>query len=261
MKTVAALTLALIVTGGAAILVIDAPVSAWNGWAADPSPRGRPSEVARVAPCPRGATRALIGGRTRCLRVGQTCNPRFNRSYRRYGFLCTSRASNEPTRLYRIAQPRVAPITCPGIGPTPTSRPPGLQGTWVGESPFWLGPYLERDPNVSVWRYMQDIGLKGNDGWSVKFLWLLARTVKGPTRISITDLGSGRPLSITIGGSYVERSTTPLLDPARPSHPDEPDKPDTHEWGSYVVFPRAGCFRLDARWPEGSWRLVFSFGR
>jgi hypothetical protein len=80
-------------------------------------------------------------------------------------------------------------------------------------------------------------------------------------RVAITDLTSGRPLSITIGGTYTERSTAPLLDPARPNHPDVPDKPDTHEWGSYVVFPLAGCYQLDARWPEGFWSLVFSFGR
>jgi len=131
----------------------------------------------------------------------------------------------------------------------------------VGESPFWLGLYLKRDANVSAWRYAADIGLKGKDGWAVKFLWLLARTVSAPTRVSIVDLASGRPLLITIVGSYVERSTAPLLDPTKPGHPDVPDKPDTHEWGSYVVFPRAGCYRLEAQLPGGAWHLIFSFGR
>jgi hypothetical protein len=198
------------------------------------------------------------------LRVGQRCNPRFNTtkpSYKRYGFFCASRASNEPMTLFRIAKPGLAPTTCPGMGPTPTSTPPGLEGAWVGASPFWLGPYLERDPSMSVWRYAADMGLKGRDGWAVKFVWLLAWTMTARARVSITNLESSRLVSITIGGSYTERSTAPLLDPMRPSHPDVPDKPYTHEWGSYVVFPRAGCYRLDAQWPGGSRQLVFAFGR
>ena len=92
------------------------------------------------------------------------------------------------------------------------------------------------------------------------FGWSLERSPVRCVSRSPT-LRVGRPLSITIGGSYTDWSTAPLLDPTRPSHPDEPDKPDTHEWGSYVVFPRAGCYRLDAQWPQGSWSLVFSFGR
>jgi hypothetical protein len=131
----------------------------------------------------------------------------------------------------------------------------------VGATPFWLDPYLKRDPDVSVWRYTTRPGLKGNDGWAVKFIWLAAKTITGPARVSITGVASGRPLSITIVGTYIDRSTAPLLDPNRPSHPDVAERPDTHEWGSYVVFPRAGCYALDARWPQGSRRLVFSFGR
>jgi hypothetical protein len=262
MKVLAVLALALAATAATATGV-DPAIPARSGPATSPRRLGTPASTAAID-CPRGTTRARIGGRQRCLRVGQRCDPHFNTtrpSYRRYGFLCASRASNEPTTLFRIAQPGAAPSTCPGIGPTPTSTPPGIQGTWVGASPFWLGPYLKRDPNLSVWRYATNLPLKGNDGWAVKFIWLVARTVTGPVRVSIANLATERLLSITIGGSYTDRSTAPLLDPARPSHPDVPDKPDTHEWGSYVVFPRAGCYRLDTQWPQGSWSLVFSFGR
>lgn len=256
MKAVAVSVLALV-----ALMVAAAAAPARGGLAPGASLLRAPSAMSPVADCARGTTRARIGGRIQCLRGGQRCDPRFNTtnpSYKRYGFLCTSRASNEPTTLFRIAQPGRAPRTCPGIGPTPTSTPPGFQGTWVGESPFWLFPYLRRDQSVSVWRYSMDIGLKGSDGWSVKVIWLLARTVTGTARVSITNLASSRRLSITIGGT---RSTAPLLDPSRPGHPDVDSKPDTHEWGSYVVFPRAGCYRLEAQWPQDSWRLIFSFGR
>jgi hypothetical protein len=254
--------LALAATGVTAT-VVNPAISARSGPVTSPRLAGVQAATSATV-CPRGATRARIGGRKRCLRVGQRCDPHFNAtrpSYRRYGFFCASRASNEPPTLFRISRPGPAPNTCPGIGPTPTSTPPGVQGTWVGVSPFWLGPYLKRDPNLSVWRYATNLPLKGKNGWAVKIIWLVARTIPGPARVSIADFASRRPLSITIGGSYTNRSTAPLLDPARPSHPDVPSKPYTHEWGSYVVFPRAGCYRVEAQWPQGSWSLVFSFGR
>ncbi len=257
---VSVLTLALIAAAAAGVGVA---ASARTGWTTNPPALRTPPATTRVV-CRRDTKRARIGGRIRCLRVGQPCDPRFNTtkpSYRRYGFFCSSRASNEPATLFRIAQPGTAPSECAGIGPTPASTPPGLQNEWVGDSPFWLGPYLRRDPGTSVWRYTTNLPLKGSDGWAVKFVWLLARTITNPVRLSITDLASGRPLSITIVGTYTERSAAPLLDPGRPSHPDVPDKPSTHEWGSYVVFPRASCYRLDAQWPQGFWSLVFSFGR
>jgi hypothetical protein len=158
--TVSVLMLALIAAAAAGI---DAAGSARAGSTTNPRALRTPSAMARVG-CLRGTTRARIGGRIRCLRVGQRCDPRFNTtkpSYRRYGFLCASRASNEPTTLFRIAQTGTAPSKCPGIGPTPTSTPPGLQGEWIGESPFWLGPYLRRDPSMSVWHYATSIPLKG----------------------------------------------------------------------------------------------------
>jgi hypothetical protein len=38
--------------------------------------------------CRAGTKRALIGGKVKCLRVGQTCKTRYQAAYRRYGFTC-----------------------------------------------------------------------------------------------------------------------------------------------------------------------------
>jgi hypothetical protein len=120
-------------------------------------------------------------------------------------------------------------------------------------SPFYVGPYLDLDPSATIWRYPNHPGLLAADGWSVKFLWYVADEAV-PARISITDLGTGQRLAIVVHGEA--RSREPVLEPATAfSYPHG-------NWGSYVVFPHAGCYRLDARWQqEGSWSLVFSFGR
>ncbi len=184
----------------------------------------------QVAACPRGTKRARIAGRIAACASGSDAiltSIRRSPSYKRYGFLCTSRASNEPTTLFRIAQPGPAPNTCAWIGPTPTSTPPDLHGSWVAESPFWVWPYLKRDPNVSVWRYAANIGLKGNDGWFGKFIWVLARTVTGPARVSITNPASERPLRSQSAASEARHRCS--IRPGQ-GHPDVASKPDTHEW-------------------------------
>jgi len=216
--------------------------------------------------CRGGARRALIGGHVRCLSVGQRCDVSFNTtkpSYRRYGFLCSSWYTSAPTRLFRIAQPAAAPTTCSGIRATPSSAHPGSESPWVGESPLWLGPYLDwRSSTASgIWRYRVVTGLRDRSGWGVKFVWQLLDSA-GPTRVSFTAIATGKPLPVILAGVYVERSTSPLLDPARPGHQDLfGQHPGASEWGSTVLFPAAGCYRLDARWTDGSSTIVFSFGR
>ncbi len=194
------------------------------------------------------------------------CNVRFNRttpSYRRYGFLCSSWYTSAPTTLFRIKQPGAAPASCADSKPTPSSAHPGSQTAWVGGSPLWLGPYLDWRSAApqGIWRYRYARGLRDRSGWGVKFVWeLLDRA--GPARISFTDLSTQKLLPVIISGSYVERSTAPILDPARPGQPDPfAQHPGAAAWGSTVLFPHAGCYRLDARWAAGSSTIIFSFGR
>lgn len=218
--------------------------------------------LAHQVVCKHRTKRARIAGHTRCLRMGMRCNMRFNTSYRRYGFLCSSWFTTLPTTLFRIAQPGRAPATCDGIAPTPSSAHPGSQTAWVGGSPLWLGPYLEwrTDAASGIWHYFYRTGLRDRSGWGVKFLWELLDSA-GPARISFTDLSTQKLLPVIISGTYVERSTAPSLDPARPGQPDPYGQhPGAAAWGSTVLFPHAGCYRLDARWSAGSTTIIFSFG-
>src|SRR6266536_910956 len=201
--------------------------------------------------CPSVCLRATLDVHVRCLRVVQPCNPHYNwtkSSYPDYHFYCAARTSSDPNTLFRIAQPGPAPSTCPGIGSDASPSAPSFRG--VGQSPFWVGPYLGLDPDASIWRYGEGLSLRGNDGWAVKFLWYLEQQAT-PGRVSITELVSGQPIAIVGHG---ERSTALVLEPSTAFVYPE------HTWGSYVVFPRAGCYRLDAQWAGGSWSLVFSFG-
>jgi hypothetical protein len=245
MGRLALLALSLLIGGGSA--AVAPPVSAH---VADAAAANAASPVA----CRASAKRAVIGGRVQCLRTGLACNARFNTtkpSYTRFGFLCAARFSDTPTTLFRIAQPGPAPSTCPGIGsPPPEATAPGFRG--VGSPPFYVGPYLNRETDTTVWHYSRTPGLLGTDGWAVKFVWYVAPEA-APARISITKLNTGRPVNILVHGQAGSRS--PILQ----SNTMMANPPNT--WGSFVAFPAAGCYRLDSQWQGGMWSLVFSFGR
>jgi hypothetical protein len=51
-----------------------------------------------------------------------------------------------------------------------------------------------------------------------------------------------------------------VFDSELPSHRAEPEARGWKSWGSYLYFPRAGCYRFTARWRKGEWRLVIGFG-
>ena len=125
-------------------------VASWTTGAIEaPTADGRQQAIAAPAKhiiCRGGAKRVLIGGYVRCLSVGHRCDVSFNTtkpSYRRYGFLCSSWYTGAPTRLFRIAQPAAAPTTCSDIRATPSSAHLGSESEWIGDSPLWLGPYLD----------------------------------------------------------------------------------------------------------------------
>lgn len=55
--------------------------------------------------------------------------------------------------------------------------------------------------------------------------------------------------------------------PAAPSVTFDPDRPgippqdgSLKEFPSYLLFPSAGCYLLEATWATGTWRLGFGFG-
>jgi hypothetical protein len=58
-----------------------------SGVEAVPVVAGSPPQAIVAKHCKRG-TPARIGGRSKCLQPGEYCAARYNRQYRRYGFVC-----------------------------------------------------------------------------------------------------------------------------------------------------------------------------
>jgi hypothetical protein len=68
--------------------------------------------------CRSGSKRAIIGGKVKCLRVGQACSARYQAAYRRYGFTCVSGHLRKRT----VKPP--APPAPPPPPPAPPAPPP-----------------------------------------------------------------------------------------------------------------------------------------
>ena len=73
------------------------------------------------ATCRAGSKRAVIGGKVKCLRVGQACAARYQTAYKKYGFTCVKGHLRK----------RSAPTPSPTPTPTPTP-PPAQPGHYKG---------------------------------------------------------------------------------------------------------------------------------
>lgn len=81
------------------------------------------------AACPAGSKRAVIGGKVKCLRAGQTCSARYQAAYKRYGFTCTNghlRKRATPTPPPQPPPPPPPPAPPP---PAPPAQPGHYHGT------------------------------------------------------------------------------------------------------------------------------------
>jgi hypothetical protein len=122
----------------------------------------------------------------------------------------------------------------------------------VGGGPVWatLPPVVHIAPNGSP-TYTPY-------GWSWKVIWEVGPSYPHPIALRATRVGDQAPLWFEFDGAP---TTTPTLDPAHPSHPESKLGTGWREWGSYLYIPTAGCYQLQAVWPEGSWELTFAAGR
>jgi hypothetical protein len=215
--------------------------------------------------CPAGSVRAKIGGAKRCLRAGKRCRSDWDVRYHRYGFHCIDGRLVRATRKQRLA---AAPGDCPGITTIVESQAPAPYGVLFGTAPLWAGIYSTSfDSATNAFHARYGSYHRTRYGWPLKILWVSSRAYTDPISLSITDLRSGLPILLGIDGQNRDNpnvatlTKSAILDGSIPGHPDVEDRPLTHEWGSTVYFPRAGCYRLDAAWPGGGWHFVFSFGR
>jgi hypothetical protein len=106
----ALIVLSAVVLVGSAAAVADAGADRAGGAAPQSS----------SATCRAGSRRAVIGGKVKCLRVGQACAARYQAAYRKYGFACVK------GHLRKRAAPKPTPPPAP---PPPPAQPGHYQGT------------------------------------------------------------------------------------------------------------------------------------
>jgi len=159
------------------------------------------------------------------------------------------------TTLSRIVEP--PPTTCPrGPNPQPVSPDfaPGL-----GQSPVWAVGFSSGASGPIL--LLQGESTVGDHGYYRKVLWVIQHGYAQPVTLSGSDSDRGDPLWFQIGDKAP--TTAPKLDPMQPgAYPYNPANPDQvfPEYPSYLLIPHAGCYVLEASWPEGHWRIPFAAG-
>ena len=86
-----------------------------------------PRPQAQAARCPTGSKRAVIGGKVKCLRVGQKCAARYRAAYKKHGFTCV----NGRLRKRSTTAPPPQPPSPPPVPPPPPA-PPATPGHYKG---------------------------------------------------------------------------------------------------------------------------------
>ena len=158
----------------------------------------------------------------------------------------------DPVRVSRVLEP--APSDCAGPAPT-LERVSKNFGKVTGGHPLWAGIYggYHRPTN----RFRAADAPRTRHGWRIKILWLMHPRARAPSRVSGVNTATGEPVLFDVEASG-RPTPRAVFDPREPGAPRQNGR--WGEWPSYAFFPRAGCYELKARSPEGRWKLGFGFG-
>ena len=166
----------------------------------------------------------------------------------------TPSAAAKPT-VGRIADP--PPTSC-APGPNPQTVSADV-GPGLGRPPVWAVGFSPGAPAAVL--LLQGDATIGEHGYYRKVLWVIQHGYAQPVRLSGTDSERGSSIWFQIGDQAP--TTAPVLDPTHPgAYPYNPANPDRvfPEYPSYLFIPHAGCYVLEASWPEGHWRIPFAAG-
>ncbi|HET8908270.1 MAG TPA: hypothetical protein VFN11_15040 [Ktedonobacterales bacterium] len=194
---------------------------------------------------------------------------------------CTS--SGGPQRAVATATPTATlplynsptPAPTPTIGPFPARcpiSPPSARGVFAD-----LGPVIGTIPVWATWpvgvpnRFHPNLPPPYPSnyfppyGWQAgKIIWEVGPRYFGLVTVQGADIYDHTPLYIQPGNDTPTPVT--ILDPRHPDHPQAALGSDWAEWGSYLVIPKAGCYRLEVSWPAadsqsaGHWEITFAEG-
>lgn len=152
------------------------------------------------------------------------------------------------------------PQTCPA-SPQPKQIDPAL-GPAIGADPVWVGagnfselpqtPALITTPRIAQLTHQAQ-------GWSFKFLIVVAARYQGQVTITTRNLKDGLPVEYAVPNSAdSSTATTLVLDTRDPTIPNRTDR--WTEFPGGVFVPEAGCYAMVVRWSGGSWRYTFAAG-
>jgi hypothetical protein len=124
--------------------------------------------------CRAGTKRAVIGGKVKCLKAGQSCSARYQAAYRKYGFTCVSG---------HLRKRKTTPAPQPPPPPAPPPQPP---------APLWQpGHYHGLDSQNEVVDFDAD--------------------AQAATNISTGQINQGcTPGGVTISGGGFDRDSTTI---------------------------------------------------
>jgi hypothetical protein len=176
-----------------------------------------------------------------------------------------------------VAHPAAQSVHYPALGPPPTGcgngpaprMIPSLGQMAAGSAPVWAlflpahGPLL----------VPMDAGIVPSSyGWPWKIGWVERRGYNLPVTIRAWSLSGGPVVWFKSERREGQNGVLPYLrlDPRHisfyppavdPKHPDRV-LPNVawKGYGSVMYIPRAGCYMLEASWPDGSWRVRFAAG-
>jgi len=147
-----------------------------------------------------------------------------------------------------------APDNCPGNQPMPLSQHISGQRTMYGESPVWASlPATAATPQHLA---HQSYDLDG--GWPLDMSWETIPGYPHPITLRAISNATGKLLKW-----HISPSTADSAQPASPyltMNPILTSQPNSRSWSSQLLIPNAGCFTIEAAWPEGYWRISFSAG-
>lgn len=183
---------------------------------------------------------------------------------------CVGQASTRPTPTSTVtATPALEPTPLIGLlGPAPANcqqtSPPDtrLFGPLDGfQSQFPVhggGPIWQTSDLYSL--HLNSLGFAPLP--STKMLWAVGPNNDQTITIKGSDLLSGVPMFVDMYDASVP--TTVGVFPPGPGNRGGGTTPDGNRWaiwGTGLVFVKAGCYRLTASWPGGSWEETFAVGR
>jgi hypothetical protein len=155
----------------------------------------------------------------------------------------------------RIVEP--PPTSCPA-GPNPQTVSPDF-GPGLGQAPVWAVTFSS-GAHGAILLIQSEVTL-GEHGYYEKVLWVIQPGYGHIVHLSGSELTTSSSLWFQIGD--LAPTTAPALDPSHPrAYPVNPANPDQvfAYYPSYLLIPHAGCYVLEASWPEGHWRIPFAAG-